>query len=71
MHDGRLKIAVTAPAVDGAANAAVLETLARALGVAKRNLTVISGQTSRRKTVCVQGMNAQALSDWLAQVTAP
>ncbi len=35
MHDGRIKIAVTAPPVDGEANAAVIELLARQLGIAR------------------------------------
>jgi uncharacterized protein len=42
-------IAVTAPAEDGRATAAVQEALADALGVAKTRLTLIRGQTSRDK----------------------
>lgn len=45
-----LTIAVTAPAEDGRATAAVHEALADALGVAKTRLTLIRGQTSRDKT---------------------
>ena len=56
IHDGRLKIAVTAPPVDGAANAAVVDALASALGVARSAVDVIAGETSRRKTVRVAGV---------------
>jgi uncharacterized protein (TIGR00251 family) len=51
MHDGRLKIAVTAPPVDGEANAAVIELLARRLGVARSDIAVIAGASSRKKTL--------------------
>ncbi|HET9988456.1 MAG TPA: DUF167 domain-containing protein [Kofleriaceae bacterium] len=51
IHDGRLKIAVTAPPVDGEANAAVIELLAKALGIARSSVEVIAGESSRRKTV--------------------
>ncbi|MBA3462842.1 MAG: DUF167 domain-containing protein [Deltaproteobacteria bacterium] len=61
IHDGRLKVAVTAPPVDGEANAAVIETLAKALGVAKSAVEVIAGTTSRRKTVRVSGVAASAV----------
>jgi uncharacterized protein (TIGR00251 family) len=56
VHDGRLKLAVTAPPVDGAANAAVIELLAEALGVAKSAVAVTAGAGSRRKTVRVAGV---------------
>jgi uncharacterized protein (TIGR00251 family) len=55
VHDGRLKIAVTAPPVDDAANTAVIELVARALGVARVAVEVVGGATSRRKTLRVTG----------------
>ena len=58
MHDGRLKVAVTAPPVDGEANAAVIELLAKALGVPRRQVEVIAGASSRRKTVRIEGADA-------------
>jgi uncharacterized protein (TIGR00251 family) len=54
MHDGRIKIAVTAPPVDGEANAAVIELLARRLGVARGDIAVIAGAGSRRKTLRIE-----------------
>lgn len=60
-HDGRLKVAVTAPPVDGEANAAVIETLAKALGVGKRAVEIVAGTTGRRKTVRVTGATAAAV----------
>ena len=55
-HDGRIKIAVTAPPVDGEANAAVIDTLAEALGVRRGDVEIVAGTSSRRKTVRVAGV---------------
>jgi uncharacterized protein (TIGR00251 family) len=55
VHGDRLKLAVTAPPVDGEANAAVIELLARTLGVARSAVEVIAGASSRRKTIRVTG----------------
>jgi uncharacterized protein (TIGR00251 family) len=61
MHDGRLKIAVTAPPVDGEANAAVIELLARQLGIARGDIAVIAGAGSRRKTLQIAHVTRQQL----------
>jgi uncharacterized protein (TIGR00251 family) len=57
----RLKVAVTAPPVEGAANAAVAAALARALGVARSSVAVVRGEGSRRKTVRVAGVGRAAV----------
>ena len=57
-HGGALKVAVTAPPVGGAANAAVVELLASALGVPRGALEVVSGHASRRKVIEVRGVSA-------------
>jgi uncharacterized protein YggU (UPF0235/DUF167 family) len=46
-----LKVRVAAAAADGAANAAVLAVLAKALGRPKSSLTLVSGQTARVKRI--------------------
>ncbi|HEY0705196.1 MAG TPA: DUF167 family protein, partial [Polyangia bacterium] len=51
----RLKIAVTAPPVDGEANAAVIEVVAAAAGVARRDVEIVRGLTGRRKTLRIRG----------------
>lgn len=58
VHDGALKVALTAPPVEGAANAALIALLAKALGVAKRAVTIASGEASRQKRVRVDGVTA-------------
>jgi uncharacterized protein len=61
MHDGRLKVAVTAPPVDGEANAAVIAVLARGLGIARGDISVIAGASSRRKTVAIASLTRPEL----------
>ena len=57
-HGGRLKIRVTAPPVDGKANAALIEFLAERLGVARAQVALKSGQTNRRKVLEIDKMPA-------------
>jgi uncharacterized protein (TIGR00251 family) len=57
----RLKVSVNAPPVDGQANAAVVRTLAAALGVSRGAIEIVRGETGRRKTVRIRGVNLAAL----------
>jgi uncharacterized protein len=54
-----LKIRLTAPPVDGAANEALVKFLAGELGVAKSRVEIISGQTSREKIIRVKGLGSE------------
>ena len=60
-HDGRLKIQLAAPPVDGEANAALLELLSSLLRVRKADLELVDGHTGRRKRVRVAGLAASAV----------
>lgn len=51
----QLKVYVTAPPTDNKANQAVIEVLAGHFGVAKRQVQIIRGQTSRHKVVEIPG----------------
>jgi uncharacterized protein len=53
--DGLLRIRVTAPPIEGEANEAVIELLARVLEVPSRAVQIIAGSGGRRKTVRVIG----------------
>jgi hypothetical protein len=57
-RDGALAVRLTAPPVDGAANAALSRLLARALGVPPGAVTVLRGATGRDKLVRVEGIAA-------------
>jgi len=65
-HDGRLKIALSAPPVDGEANAALIEFVSDALDVKKASVSLIEGDTSRRKRLSVVGVTAQTVRASLA-----
>lgn len=57
-HDGRLKLQLAAPPVDGAANEALLGFLSDALSVRRTALALLRGEAGRRKAVRVEGVDA-------------
>jgi len=65
-----LRIAVSAPPEDGKANAAVCKLVAKLLGTAKSNVSVVAGATARLKQIEVRGDGAALaamLEAWLAR----
>jgi uncharacterized protein (TIGR00251 family) len=61
MENGGVKIRLTAPPVDGAANEALVKFLSRLFSVARSQVEIVSGHTSRDKTVRISGItNADA-----------
>src|SRR5687767_6180090 len=59
VHGDALRVQLAAPPVDGAANEALTELLADALGIARTAVRVISGAASRGKVVEVDGANVE------------
>jgi len=59
--NGALKVKVMAPAVEGAANAALIRLLADELGIARRDIQIVAGATSRQKLVVVDGVAAERI----------
>ena len=55
--DGVLKVKVMAPAVEGAANNALIRLLAEELGIARRDVRIVAGATSRQKLVVIEGID--------------
>jgi uncharacterized protein (TIGR00251 family) len=53
-HDGALRVRIAAPPVEGAANEELIRLLAKTYAVAKRNVTVVSGERSRIKRVRIE-----------------
>ncbi len=53
-----LKLALTAPPVEGRANQACIEFFANLLDVPRSSVTITSGETSRRKVIRVAGLSA-------------
>jgi len=68
VRDGALLVRVTAPPVGGAANTAVVDLIAGLLGVARRDVSVVTGQTSRRKVLEVRGHDAAAVRSSLSAI---
>ncbi|HEY0080116.1 MAG TPA: DUF167 domain-containing protein [Pyrinomonadaceae bacterium] len=60
-HDGALRVRLAAPPVEGAANEELKRFLARTLGVAPRAVEIVSGHTSRLKTIRVAGLDPARL----------
>ena len=60
-----LKVSLTAPPVEGRANEACIEFLAKLLKVPRSSVTIASGQTSRNKVIRVSGVAAQYVRDRL------
>lgn len=54
-HEGRLKIQLNAPPVEGEANKALIALLAKTFGLKKKDVTIQSGQTGRRKRIRLTG----------------
>jgi len=56
-HGDAIKIRLAAPPVDGAANAELVTFLADRLGVPRSAVVIRHGESGRRKTVEIRGMN--------------
>ena len=57
LHNGALKIKITAPPVDDAANRAVIEFFSKLLGISRSSLKILAGNKSREKILQVQGIS--------------
>jgi uncharacterized protein (TIGR00251 family) len=54
VHGDRLKVRITAPPVDGRANAHLLDFLAGVFGVPRRRVTLLAGETGRAKRIRIE-----------------
>lgn len=61
-YDGAVKIALAAPPVDGAANKELISFIAKRLGVPKSSVSIVAGESSRRKLVAVTGISLSGLN---------
>jgi uncharacterized protein len=59
--DGVLRARVGAPAVEGAANNALIRLIAEELGVPRSDVRIVAGATSRQKLVVVDGADPEAI----------
>ena len=71
VREGVLHVSLAAPPAEGEANRELLETLADALGVPKRDVSLVRGASSRSKLVEVRGLTAEAVGVLLSGDAAP
>ena len=67
LHDGALRVRLAAPPVDGKANETLVAWLAAELGVPRRQVTLVRGQTARRKWLALE-VDPAAVIAWLDRV---
>lgn len=65
LHDGALRVRLAAPPVDGKANARLRDWLADELDCPKRALTLLRGETARRKQLQID-LPAAVVDAWVA-----
>jgi uncharacterized protein (TIGR00251 family) len=59
--NGALKVRISAPPVDGAANAELIKLLAKKFGVAKSDIFIIAGESSRSKRIKIHNLSQSKL----------
>ena len=69
IYDDAVKLAITAPPVDGKANAAVVKYLASFFRIKKKDLEIISGLQSRRKSLLVTGLSEEEIRARMQEVS--
>ncbi len=62
-HDGSLKVSLKAPPVEGRANGECVALLAKALGVARSRVVIVSGARTKKKRIQVDGLTAEAFTE--------
>ena len=63
--EGALKIRLTSPPVEGAANKLCCEFIAKLCGIPKRDVSIVSGEKSRHKRVMISGMQPELVQSAL------
>ena len=56
-HDGALKVRITSPPVDGAANAELVKLLSKRFGVSKSDIEIVAGETSKCKRIKIANLS--------------
>lgn len=70
-RDGALLLRVAAPPVEGAANAAVVELVSRALGIPRRAVSIVGGGRAREKRLAIAGLGPAEVVARLGPMSGP
>lgn len=68
IHQERCRIKIKAPPVDGEANAALIEVLAKAFGLPKKSVVQITGQKGKQKSFLLIGLNKETVCEILEEI---
>jgi uncharacterized protein (TIGR00251 family) len=68
MRDGALLVRLQSPPVEGAANAELIQILAKALRVPRGSISIVAGERSRQKRVRIEGVSEDYVSTRLGRV---
>jgi uncharacterized protein len=69
VYGDALKVRLTAPPVDGAANEKLVDFLADIFVVGRQSVRIVSGESSRSKTVEIEGITERAVHDAASRTT--
>lgn len=64
LHGDALRVRLAAPPIEGRANAALIQWLAKSLGLPRRGVTLVGGDLSRRKRMQID-CPVQQVAEWL------
>ena len=67
IHNNALRIKLTSPPVDNEANVQCCDFIAKMLGIARWQVSIIRGNTARKKTVRITGVDEQKVTEWVAK----
>ena len=68
IHNHCLKIKLTSPPVNGAANQACIKFLAKAFSISPSRVSIVKGETSKNKTIQFEGMDPETFMNTLASL---
>ena len=69
VENGSIRVWVNAPPVDGAANDSVIKLFSKALKIAKSKISIIRGESSREKTLRIEGLTENEITERLSDVS--
>lgn len=68
--DSALDVAIDAPVREGEANEGIVEYIAEALGIKKRDVVLVAGHKSREKVLTIEGLSASQLLERISKYNA-
>jgi uncharacterized protein len=63
VRDDALKLKITAPPVEGQANTECVRFLSDILGIRKKQVSIVSGHKSKKKTIAIEGIRRKDIED--------